>query len=166
MNRTIVYTFCLVALLLTACHKDEPDAVLEYPIMTELQTMSQKVLWLDKEAVDHSKYLNTQHFIVNDPSQLPDDKIFGTDDFRHFDIDFSTRSLLISYMVIPGVYYGHKYTWMYDNTQKQYQLYTTYYTYPEGEEDTKSEVFSYIRTAVLVKKISEDANLAVYYSLL
>lgn len=163
MKKVLACIFC-VMLCLTSCHRDEPDAVLEYPIITEYETLSQTVLWLDKEAVDHSKYLNTQHFIVNDLSQLPDDKIFGTDDFRNYDIDFSTRSVLISYMVIPGVYYGHRYTWMYDNTQKQYQLYTTYYTYREGEEDTKSEVYSYIRTAVLVKKISNDANLAVYYS--
>lgn len=88
MNRILAYAFCAIALIFTACHKDEPDAVLEYPIITEYQTMS----------------------------------------------------------------------------QKQYQLYTAYYTYPEGEEDTKSEVFSYIRTAVLVKKIPDDANLAIYYT--
>lgn len=113
------------------------------------------------ELKDFTEYKD-KIFIVNSIDELPEDKYFSTEDFVRANINFSEYSLVIVYQLILGDIVTYQYGWYYDNWDEHYQFNTIYDRIKDSEYvDGEIENFTYLRSAILVRRIPFDAKCSI-----
>lgn len=155
LNILILLTFALF----TSCNNNE-DREPEYTPLTihrqfNTQTMNVKL----SELKGFTEYKD-KIFIVNSIDELPEDKYFSTEDFVKANINFSEYSLIIVYQLILGDIVTYQYG--YNNWYEHYQFDTTYDRIKDSEYvDGEIENFTYLRSAILVRRIPSDAKCSI-----
>ena len=99
-------------------------------------------------------FINENAYVVNSISELPDDEIFGNEEFMNQDIDFSQHSLIIFYGLQPGKILSTQYRWRYNTYLELYQV-AIEYEVEKGSDiiDEELELITFIRGALLVDHI-------------
>ena len=161
---SIKYSLNILSLLLVAisASSNRNDREPEYtPVAIHRQFNTQSKPVKLSELRDFSGY-KSRLFIVNSIDELPVDQHFSTDDFIRANINFSDYSLIVAYQLIIGEIVAYHYDWCYNNWDERYQLNTTYDRVRDSEyEDGEIENFTYLRSAVLVRRIPSNANCVI-----
>ncbi len=164
MKRTLYLSLLLLMMLASSCAKEERGP--EYTPLTihrQFNTLTMPVRL--SELKDFTEYKD-KIFIVNSIDELPADKHFSTEDFSRANINFAEFSLIIAYQLILGDIVTYQYGWCFDNWEERYQLNTTYDRLKDSElSDGEIENFTYLRSAVLVRRIPSDSNCAILMSI-
>ncbi len=160
MKQILNILILLSIVLFTSCNKEDREP--EYTPLTihrqfNTQTMPVKL----SELKDFTEYKD-KIFIVNSIDELPEDKYFSTEDFVRANINFSEYSLVIVYQLILGDIVTYQYGWCYDNWDESYQFNTIYDRIKDSEYvDGEIENFTYLRSAILVRRIPFDAKCSI-----
>lgn len=160
MKQILNILILLSIVLFTSCNKEDREP--EYTPLTihrqfNTQTMPVKL----SELKDFAEYKD-KLFIVNSIGELPEDSHFSTEDFVRANINFSEYSLVIVYQLILGDIVTYQYSWCYDNWEERYQFNTTYDRIKDSEYvDGEIENFTYLRSAILVRRIPADAKWSI-----
>lgn len=161
----ITNIFILLSIaLLTACNKDDKE-----PELTPLPIHRQfkpEILHVKLSELDKFTDYKDRLYIINSAEEIPEDKYFNSEIFQQANINFSDYSLIIAYQLLLGDIATFKYNWSYNNWEERYQI-NTIYDRIKGSEyaDDNIENFSYIRSAILVRHISADSELAIVSSI-
>lgn len=151
----------LVAAAAVSCNRNESkDMYTPLGYALQYDVKSQNVRWVKITPEERREYNIYKIYLVNSVEELPEDKIFGVEEFRLADIDFRKYSLILSYHVVPGYAIGHKYYWSYNNFDDCYEFSVHYSTVEDSEhKDTADEMFTYVRNAILVNHIPSSSSL-------
>ena len=103
--------------------------------------------------------LHEKTYVINSMSELPEDEIFGNDEFLNQDIDFSKYSLIIFYDIEFGKIESTKYRWGYATDLDKYQV-SISYEIEKGSDfvDGEVELVTYVRGAMLVDQIPSSSD--------
>ena len=98
--------------------------------------------------------INEKVYVVNSMSELPEDEIFGNEEFLNQDIDFSQYSLIIFYNLQSGKIESTQFKWGFNTDLDLYQI-SIRYTVEKGSYilDGEVELVTYVRGAMLVEHI-------------
>lgn len=162
------YLLNIIALLtlsmLVSCHKDDYSDPQLTPLAIHRQFHTEMSAIRVSE-LDSFEGLDDELYIVNSIDELPDDRLFGTEEFLRADINFSEYSLIIVYQFIFGDVLSYKYDWYYNNWSLRYQFYITCDRAKDSEYvDGEIERATYIRSAILVSRIPSDSRWSIGFS--
>ena len=138
--------------LLTSCGgKDDDQLCLytRYDIVSEFEPKSKTLYWGDMTPEERRLYPR-DGFVVNSRADFPRDIVFGLEDIKSADIDFSQYTLLIQYVLVPGYVQSHNMLWQKNNADNKFEFVTWFKT---SDLQESSDAFTYYRAAILVKKI-------------
>ena len=155
-----------LSLGLSSCNKNDenvtyiplPTIEIYAPVMKEFYYSESQGLPVIKEKT----------YVVNSMSELPEDEIFGNEEFLNQDIDFSKYSLIIFYDIEFGKILSTKYRWGYSTDLEFYQVGISY-EIEKGSQfvDGNVERVTYIRGAMLVDHIPQQSfisqNIGIYF---
>ena len=141
----------VLSLGFTSCNKNDVTPVyIPLPVIETFNPVMKE--FYISENQDFTSYIDDT-FVVNSISDLPEDKIFGNDEFLDKDIDFSKYSLIIFYNLQFGKILTIRNGWRYDTNLEQYVVFISY----EIEKDSfllgEKELATYVRGAMLVDHI-------------
>lgn len=141
-----------MAMGMTACNRNEEPEVFER--MKYIREIEPKSKYVDWKAMtpDERKQYPRKGCAINSPAEFPEDAVFGLDDIRSADIDFSKETLLLNYILVPGYVQGHNVIWGYNHPTETYEFYT-WFNLTDSERD---DLFTYYRSAIVVDKLSPD----------
>ena len=145
---------CLMALSLgmASCNKNENTPVyIPLPVIKTFNPAFKEIYISENQSLaPYREYV----CVVNSLSQLPEDEIFGNDEFLDQDIDFSKYSLIIFYDLEFGKIVSTKYRWVYATDFEQYEVAVSYEIEKDSHlVDGEIELGTYIRGAMLVYHI-------------
>lgn len=153
----------ITIVLLSSCHKDDPD-----PLISQLpihRNFGSEMICLRVSELESFPELDDL-YIVNSIEDLPDDPWFSTEEFRRAGIDFSKYSLIIVYNFIFGDILTYKYDWYFEDWCLRYRFdITCDYVRDSEWVDGELERATYIRSAILVNRIPSDSRWIVGLSL-
>ena len=154
MKKIKYLILCLIVILtgVSSCNKNDVNPVyIPLPIIETFKPVMKEIHF--SEIQDLAPY-KQQVFIVNSITELPDDEIFGNEEFLDKDIDFSQYSLIIFYDLQFGKIISSKNRWGYSTDLEQYQV-STGYEIEKGSDfiDGEFELATYVRGAMLVDHI-------------
>lgn len=155
VNYFILFLFVL-SLEFTSCNKNETSPI--YIPLSVIETFNPAIKeFIITESQDIIQY-KEDTIIVNSISELPDDIVFGNEEFIRQDLDFSKYTLIIFYDLEFGKILSIKYRWGYDTVLDLYQV-SISYEIEKGSDiaDGKIELASYVRGAMLVDKIPSQS---------
>lgn len=140
-----------LVLLLTACGSGNGEGLYtRLDIDRELEPQSSVIDWANMTPEERRQY-GRKGFVIDSPADFPDGKEFNMADLKHLDIDFKRYTLLVNYTLIPGYIKGHRFSWVYDNSENRYEFMSSFTIIRTDDPD--SDLFTYYRSAVLVNKI-------------
>lgn len=149
--------FFFSAVLLTSCNKDEGQP--EYIPLKIVYQFEAKIVPLNLSELEDFSSTPHKFYIVNSENDIPENPLIGSADLKAAGINFSQESLLINYTLLLGEINSYQYKWLYDNWFEQYEFCIIYEKIPDSEYiDGEIERVSYIRNAIVVDKIPEDAR--------
>ena len=143
-------SFCL-----SSCNKnDSTPHFIHLPVIETFEPVMKE--FVIPESQDIIPY-KEETFVVNSISELPDDVVFGNDEFLNQDIDFSKYSLIIFYDIQFGKIASVKYKWGYDSDLELYSVAISY-EIEKGSDiiDGEVELVNYVRGAMLVDHIPQQ----------
>lgn len=153
----LILCLLVLSIELVSCNKNEGTLNnIPLPVIEKFDPMM-KVIPIS--GIHDLAPLRESLFVVNSISELPEDKIFGNEEFLDQDIDFSQYSLIIFYNHPFGKVLSCKYNWGYSYDFEEYIVSTEYkiekYTFnDEGE----IEFVTYVKGAMLVDKIPSTSK--------
>lgn len=150
--------------LLVSCSKEEKEPELTpLPIVRQFDTMTTSVRLSGLEDISGYRDFSV---VVRSADELPDDPHFGTGDFVRADIDYSRYSLLVSYHLLLGDVSVESCRWGFNNWFDRYEFGITFAHVKDSEYDGDGEYeyMTYVRSAVLVNRLSEDARVTWWCS--
>ncbi len=147
----------IMVILLGSCQKENFEPLqTPLPIYRQFNTEISTIILSEQENFDG--FYDNLH-IVNSIDELPDDRVFGTEEFRRADINFSKYSLIIAYNLILGDVLTCKYDWSRNNYFLDYAFDVTCERVKDSEfVDGEIQRVSYIRSAILVSHIPSDSR--------
>lgn len=104
-------------------------------------------------------------FVINSEDEFPDEDLMWLNPLKESNIDFQAQTLLLNYEKIPNIVTGHRYSWTRNEAENKYNFYMYFSTEPSKETENPGFIFTYYRTAVLVKKIPTDTEVEFWYSI-
>ena len=165
MKKIKYLILCLIVILtgVSSCNKNDVNPVyIPLPIIETFKPVTKEIHF--SEIQDLAPY-KQQVFIVNSITELPDDEIFGNEEFLDKDIDFSQYSLIIFYDLQFGKIISSKYRWGYATDLEQYQVSIGYEIEKGSENDGKMELATYSRGAIMVDHIPSSSDVQQIISL-
>lgn len=141
-----------VILGMTSCNKnDSTPTYLPLPVVETFKPVMKEFHYSESQGLPD---INEKAYVVNSISELPDDKIFGKEEFLTQDIDFSQYSLVIFYDFQLGKILSTKYRWGFNSDLEHYQV-SISYEVEKGSDfiDGELELVTYVRGALLVNHI-------------
>ena len=165
MKKIKYLILCLfgLSLGLSSCNKNDRNVTyISLPIIETYAPVMKEFYYSESQGLPT---INEKVYVVNSMSELPEDKIFGNEEFLNQDIDFSQYSLIIFYDLQPGKIKSTKYKWGYDSDLKHYYVYTGYEV-EKGSDimDGELEIITYVRGAMLVNHIPTQPFVGQYIS--
>lgn len=149
--------FVVAITMLASCGKDdEPQLYTRYEIVQELEPKSKTLNW-GEMSQDERRLYPRDGYVVNSRNAFPRDVVFGMEDIKSADIDFTKYTLLMQYVLVPGYVQSHRLFWQRNNTEKKYEFVAQFST---SAFEESLDAFTYYRAAVLVKKIPENSDVS------
>ncbi len=166
MKQILALLALLAIVLLPSCNKHEREP--EYTQLGIYRLFNTQTMPVSLANLKDFTEYKDKIFIVNSKADIPVDKHFSTEDFERANINFSDYSLIIVYQLLLGDIVAYNYNWSYNNWEQYYQFNTTYDRLKDSEYvDGEIDRFTYIRSAVLVRRIPADSQCAlsvgIYY---
>lgn len=155
MTKIKFFSLCLLGLLLglTSCNKNDVAPI--YIPLPVIETYHPELKEFDISEIQNSIPYIDETFIVNSIAEIPDDIIFGNDEFLDQDIDFSQYSLIIFYNLQFGKILSTDYKWVYNSDLEQYQVAVSYEIEKDSAINGEIESATYVRGAMLVDHIPD-----------
>lgn len=161
MNRIHSIFFILCVLLCSCHHSSEPIKETALPISEEYLPSTVRFSADDSEWKAQIKEWADKKLVVNDISELPDDP-FGFSE-AYSGINFKEFTLLITYNIHNYTIDTYRNRYYRENATRTYNWAVCIKTANRPDDSAESLYFS--RYAILVKKIPEDANVNIWFSL-
>ncbi|MCH5240012.1 MAG: hypothetical protein J1F38_07295 [Muribaculaceae bacterium] len=154
MKKIKYLVLCLfgLSLGLTSCNKNNATPIyIPLPVIETFNPVMKEFYYSESQGLP---IINENVYVVNSISELPDDDIFGNEEFMNQEIDFSQYSLIIFYNLQLGKILSTKFRWGYNNDLEKYQV-SISYEVEKGSDiiDGEVELVNYVRGAMLVDHI-------------
>lgn len=159
MKKIIYLIFTLIGLSLCVCSCNKNDTSPIYIPLPVIETFNPVIKEFYYSESQGLPIINENVYVVNSISELPEDEIFGNEEFMNQDIDFSQYSLIIFYNLQLGKILSTKFRWGYNTDLEKYQV-SISYEIEKGSDfvDGEVELVTYVRGAMLVDKISSSSE--------
>lgn len=140
----------LSILMFSSCHHDEePDAYVRLKVIAEIEPKSKILNWVEMTPEERREYPRAG-YVINSIDDFPADAVFGIDDIKSAGIDFSTETLLLDYILVPGYVQGHRFIWMRNNIEGKYEFRANF----DITDSQPFDFFTYYRAAIVVSKLA------------
>ena len=146
-----------LSLCVCSCNKNDTSPIyIPLPVIETFNPVMKEFYYSESQGLP---IINENVYVVNSISELPEDEIFGNEEFMNQDIDFSQYSLIIFYNLKVGKILSTKYRWGYNTDFEKYQV-SISYEIEKGSDfvDGEVELVTYVRGAMLVDKISSSSE--------
>lgn len=161
--KLISYLFVVFGVLLCSCNNndDQPPTETELPIAEVYLPATTEFSRDDAEFVEKIKPWFDKTLVINSESEMDEDPFGFSDAYRS--IDFNEYTLLVAYQIrnYPIDTYRNRY--YRDNVEQRYNWAVCIKTAEIPDND--SETLYFTRYAILVKKLPENADLAIWFSI-
>ena len=159
MRCLTIFVLSLLLLLCSCNNNDEPPT--ETMLSVSEAYIPCTVSVNDTEFVNKIKEWSDKKYIVNDLSELPDDPLGFSDAYKK--MDFNQYTLLITYDIHNWEIDTYRNRYYFDNIERTYNWAICVGT--STVPDDNAETWYFTRYAILVKKISQDAKIKMWFSL-
>lgn len=155
--KPLILCFIVLSIGFSSCNKN--DYTPTYIPLAIVETFNTEMKEFVISEIQDIAHYREEIFVVNSISELPEDEIFGKDEFLDQDIDFSKYSLIIFYDIEFGKIESMKYRWVYATDVNKYQV-SISYEIEKGSDfvDGKVEWVTYVRGAMLVDQIPSSSE--------
>ena len=156
IKNLIIWMFGL-SLGFSSCNKNDANPIyISLPIVETFEPMMKEIIIYET----NDKPSFREHvYVVNSIDELPNDYIFGNDEFLDKDIDFSQYSLIIFYDHEFGKIVSTRCRWVYATDFNKYQV-SISYEIEKGSDvvDGEFDLVTYVRGAMLVDQIPSSSD--------
>lgn len=154
----------IMAGLVLSCNRNDVQPLPEsLPIEYEFEPVDVIFNTLDINS-EELKGMPDKSYIVYSDSDFPEEDLMGLQQIKESDIDFNEYTLLLNYQKVQGIIIGHSYSWSRIPTTLHYNFNMNFFIEPDSDEEFEKNIFTYYRSAVLVKKISMNSDVEFWYS--
>lgn len=160
----LTFSVMISIVLLVSCNHDNEPATQTFPILVEYEPVY--IVFNKAELTpEELAQMPTLSLVIDSEEDFPKESLPGLRQLKESNIDFDKNTLLLNYEKLAGLIKSHQYGWLKDLRENKF-IFRMYFINQQEESSTGEEnnIFTYYRTAVLVKKIPENSNVEFWYS--